>query len=55
MMLWAECWGGSVGKCLNYIAVLMGAMGIVADVAARPENISGLAPLTPFFNSFNLF
>jgi hypothetical protein len=34
-----------VGKCLNYIAMLMGAMGIVADVAARPENISSLAPL----------
>lgn len=32
-----------MGKCLN--TVLMGAMGIVADVAARLENISSLAPL----------
>jgi hypothetical protein len=29
------------------VAVLMGAMGIVADVAAMPENNPNLAPLIP--------
>lgn len=50
MMLWVECLGRQRGKCLN--AVLMGAMGIVADIAARPENISSLAPLIPALFSF---
>jgi hypothetical protein len=45
MMLRAYVWGDSVGKCMNYVAVLMGAMGIIADVVAVPENNSSLAPL----------
>jgi hypothetical protein len=50
MMLRAYVWGGSLGKCLSYVAVLIGTMGIVADVAAA-ENNSSLAPLIPSINA----
>ncbi len=43
--------GGHMSKCMNYVAELVGAMGIVMDVAAVPENISSLAP----FNSYGIW
>lgn len=38
---------------LNCVAMLMGAMGIVADVAAVPENISSKVPLIPMYRYAN--
>ena len=38
-------WGENMKAGMCGVAVLMGAMGIVTDAAAVPENNSSLAPL----------
>jgi hypothetical protein len=40
-------WGENMKAGMCGVAVLMGAMGIVTDAAAVPENNSSLAPLIP--------
>lgn len=40
-----KSWGENMKAGMCGVAVLMGALGIVVDVAAVPENNSSLAPL----------